>query len=62
MFRKKSDFLEKSDFLTDPQGSNAAIERIREHDKPLADALVKLVKTYRFDIIQELFEGDDKKC
>ncbi|MDM8541490.1 PAS domain S-box protein [Desulfococcaceae bacterium HSG9] len=48
--------LKISAIRTDPQGSNAAIERIREHDKPLADALVKLVKTYRFDIIQELFE------
>ncbi|MDM8554280.1 hypothetical protein QUF75_06080 [Desulfococcaceae bacterium HSG7] len=62
MFQKKSGFLEKSDFLTEPQNSNAAIDRIREHDKPLADALTGLVKTYRFDIIQELFEGDDKKC
>ncbi|MDM8554281.1 transporter substrate-binding domain-containing protein [Desulfococcaceae bacterium HSG7] len=41
---------------TDPKDSNAAIDRIREHDKPLADALVKLVKTFRFDIIQELLE------
>ncbi|MDM8541494.1 PAS domain S-box protein [Desulfococcaceae bacterium HSG9] len=41
---------------TDPKGSNAAIDHIREHDKPLADALTGLVKTYRFDIIQELLE------
>ena len=41
---------------TDPKGSNAVIDRIRELDKPLADALSELVKTYRFDIIQELFE------
>ncbi|MDM8554278.1 hypothetical protein QUF75_06070 [Desulfococcaceae bacterium HSG7] len=56
MFRKKSDFLEKSDFLTEPQNSNAVIDRIREHDKLLADALTGLVKTFRFDIMQELFE------
>ncbi|MDM8554285.1 ATP-binding protein [Desulfococcaceae bacterium HSG7] len=41
---------------TDPKGSNAAIDRIREHDGALADALAELVKTYRFDIIQELLE------
>jgi len=41
---------------TDPKGSNAVIDHIREIDKPLADALSELVKTYRFDIIQELFE------
>ncbi|MDM8554279.1 PAS domain S-box protein [Desulfococcaceae bacterium HSG7] len=48
--------LKISAIRTDPQGSNAAIDRIREHDKPLADALTGLVKTYRFDTIQELFE------
>ncbi len=41
---------------TDPKGSNMAIDHIREHDKPLADSLSELVRTYRFDIIQELFE------
>ena len=46
---------------TDPKGSNAAIDRIRKHDEPLAAALAGLVKTYRFDIIQELSEQDDKE-
>ncbi|MDM8554271.1 PAS domain S-box protein [Desulfococcaceae bacterium HSG7] len=49
--------LKISAIRTDPQGSNAAIDHIREHDKPLADALAGLVKTYRFDIIQELLEN-----
>ncbi|MDM8541484.1 response regulator [Desulfococcaceae bacterium HSG9] len=48
--------LKISAIRTDPKGSNATIDRIREHDKPLADALTELVKTYRFDIIQELFQ------
>ncbi len=34
------------------------VDQIREHDEPLADALAGLVKTYRFDIIQELFDED----
>jgi PAS domain S-box-containing protein len=46
---------------TDPKGSNAAIDRIRKHDEPLAAALAGLVKTYRFDIIQELSEQNDKE-
>ncbi len=41
---------------TDPKESNAVIARIREHDEPLANALAGLVRGYRFDIIQELFE------
>ncbi|MDM8541489.1 PAS domain S-box protein [Desulfococcaceae bacterium HSG9] len=48
--------LKTSAIRTDPQNSNAVIDRIREHDKPLADALTGLVKTFRFDIMQELFE------
>ncbi|MCP4693142.1 MAG: response regulator, partial [Desulfobacterales bacterium] len=43
---------------TDPTGSNAAIERIRAHDAPLANALAELVRGYRFDIIQKLFESE----
>ncbi len=42
---------------TDPIGANAAIDRIRERDEPLADALAGLVEGRRFDIIQEIFEG-----
>ncbi|MCP4693960.1 MAG: response regulator, partial [Desulfobacterales bacterium] len=41
---------------TDPIGSNAVIARIRERDEPLAAALSVLVRRYRFDIIQELFD------
>ncbi len=35
---------------------NSIIDRIRSRDEPLADALAKLVKQYRFDTLQELFE------
>ncbi|MDM8550664.1 hybrid sensor histidine kinase/response regulator [Desulfobacterales bacterium HSG2] len=41
--------------MTSPKEANAVIDRIREHDEPLADALACLVRKYRFDIIQELF-------
>ena len=43
---------------TDPEAANAAIRRIREQDEPLAEALAALVKTYRFDIVQELLLAD----
>jgi len=39
---------------TNPGAANAVIQQIREQDAPLADALTGLVKTYRFDILQEL--------
>ncbi|EDN66263.1 hypothetical protein BGP_2760 [Beggiatoa sp. PS] len=32
------------------------IEMIGEHNKPLANALTKLVKGFRFDILQDVFE------
>ncbi|MCP4694204.1 MAG: response regulator [Desulfobacterales bacterium] len=48
--------LEMAVKRTDPTGSVEVIERLREHDAPLADALAELVKRYRFDIIWELFE------
>ena len=32
------------------------LDRIREHDEPLADALAELVEAHRYDIIQDLFE------
>ncbi|MCP4688364.1 MAG: response regulator, partial [Desulfobacterales bacterium] len=41
---------------TNLKGSNTVIDRIREHDEPLAGALAGVVREYRFDIIQELFE------
>ncbi len=43
---------------TDPEAANAVIQRIRKQDEPLADALAALVKTYRFDIVQELLIED----
>ncbi len=55
------DTLKTAAERTDPKRSNAVIDRIRKRDEPLADALAELVKTYHFDIIQELFEGDDNE-
>ncbi len=40
----------------DMETTNTVIERIREHNPSLADVLAELVKNYRFDILQELFE------
>ncbi len=51
--------LKDSAERTDPKRSNAVIDRIREHDEPLANALAGLIKNYRFDIIQELFEENE---
>jgi hypothetical protein len=42
---------------TNPGAANTVIQRIREQDGPLADALAELVRTYRFDTLQALFEG-----
>ncbi len=39
-----------------PRTANAIIQSIREQDEPLAKALSGLVKTYRFDTLQTLFE------
>ena len=39
-----------------PRTANAIIQSIREQDEPLAQALFGLVKTYRFDSLQALFE------
>ncbi len=35
---------------------NALIDRIGERDKPLADALARLVRQYRFDILQKVLK------
>jgi len=43
---------------TDLKRSEEVVERIREQDEALADALSDLVRTYRFDIIQELLKED----
>ena len=48
--------LKTAAIRTDPTGSNAVIDRIREHDEPLANAMAELVRTFRFDIIQELLK------
>ena len=41
---------------TNPGAANAVIQRIREQDEPLAEALANLVRAYRFDTLQALFE------
>ena len=40
----------------DVQAVNRSIDRIRQQNNPLAEALAELVKRYRFDALQELFE------
>ncbi len=42
---------------TDLAATEAVIMRVRDHDEALADALGELARKYRFDFIQELFEG-----
>ncbi|MDM8555945.1 hypothetical protein QUF75_14535 [Desulfococcaceae bacterium HSG7] len=40
----------------DPNAADAVIYQIREEDEPLAGTLAALVKEFRFDILQEIFE------
>jgi CheY-like chemotaxis protein len=42
--------------VIDIEGITSLIERIRQQNEPLAEALAELVKNYRFDTLQELFE------
>jgi CheY-like chemotaxis protein len=42
--------------VIDMERANSLIEQIRQQDEPLAEVLAELVKNYRFDILQELFE------
>lgn len=51
----------RSDFLTavdkiDFDGAMVIINRIRELDQALADALAEFLNSYRFDNLQSLFE------
>jgi PAS domain S-box-containing protein len=46
--------------IIDMERANSLINQIREHDKPLAEVLAKLVKNYRFDTLQELFGGREQ--
>ncbi len=39
----------------DTNRANRSIDRIRQHNEALADALAELVKGFRFDLVQELF-------
>ncbi|MCP4010482.1 MAG: response regulator, partial [Proteobacteria bacterium] len=48
--------LEKAVIRNDPNAADAVIYQIREKDEPLAGALAALVKEFRFDILQEIFE------
>ncbi len=48
--------LEKAVIRNDPNATDAVIYQIREEDEPLAGALAALVKEFRFDILQEIFE------
>lgn len=53
--------LKSATRVTDPEKSNALIQQIREQDGMLADLLADLVEQYRFDIIQELLEKNEKE-
>jgi len=41
--------------------ANSVIDRIREQNAPLADTLVELLKTFRFDILQKIFEKESSE-
>jgi PAS domain S-box-containing protein len=48
--------LQQAANVTDPGKVNYLLVRIREHNPPLADALTELMKQFRFDILQAVFE------
>ena len=48
--------LQQAANVTDPGKVNHLVVRIREHNPPLADALAELMKQFRFDILQAVFE------
>ena len=48
--------LQQAANVTDPGKVNHLIVRIREHNPSLADALSELMKQFRFDILQAVFE------
>jgi len=48
--------LQQAIEVIDMERANSLIERVRQQNEPLANALAELVKNYRFDILQELFE------
>jgi CheY-like chemotaxis protein len=43
--------------VIDMERANSLIDRIREHNRPLAEALTELVNNYRIDVLQALFQG-----
>jgi CheY-like chemotaxis protein len=48
--------LQQAVNVTDPDMANHVIIQIREYNPLLADALAELMKEFRFDILQALFE------
>jgi len=50
--------LQQAVNVTDPGMVNRLIVRIREHNPPLAGALTELMKQFRFDILQGVFEEE----
>jgi signal transduction histidine kinase len=44
------------------EATTAIIERIRQHDERLAETLAALVRNYRFDILQALFEENTQNA
>jgi len=49
--------LNESSVSGDFSEAEAVVDKIREHDGELADALIELVNEFRFDILQEILEN-----
>jgi signal transduction histidine kinase len=48
--------LQQAVEMIDIEMTNSIIEQIRQHNEPLADVLAELMKNFRFDVLQKLFE------
>ncbi len=51
--------LQQAAEIIDIETAHTLIEQVRQYNATLADALMKLVNTYRFDTLQELFESEE---
>ena len=49
--------LQQAVEMIDIEMTNSIIEQIRQQNAPLADALAELMKNFRFDVLQKLFEA-----
>jgi CheY-like chemotaxis protein len=48
--------LREAGDMLDTDRISSLLDQIRQHNEPLAESLGELVKEYRFDLLQELFE------